>query len=50
MNIFIKDWMNMFGLGDEVNEKLSELLNIFCMTFTIRGAHIILIGILNAIG
>jgi hypothetical protein len=37
-------------LGDEVNEKLAEILSLFCITLAIEGAHIIIASVLNAIG
>jgi Na+-driven multidrug efflux pump len=50
LRIFVKDWENIFGLGDEINGKLEELLDVFCITVSLEGVHIILASVLSAIG
>lgn len=50
LHIFVKDWENIFGLDNEINAKLEELLDIFCLTVSLEGVHIIIASVLSAIG
>lgn len=50
LHIFKHEWTSTFYLNEESTKLLLNMINLFSLTLSIEGAHMIIASILNAIG